>query len=99
MRKISILLIPAVVFMITSCSKGRGYITSEEGGVVGVEINMPVGKEKAELEEKKEVTFEQKKEIAKQVGIILPGMTKQEVVKTLGEPRKIEISVRTELEV
>ena len=48
---------------------------------------------------KEELTQEQKKELAKQVGVILPGMTKQEVVKTLGEPRKIGYSASTGQEV
>ena len=46
-----------------------------------------------------ELTQEQKKELATIVGIILPDMTKGEVLKTLGEPRKTGFSASTGQEV
>ena len=46
-----------------------------------------------------ELTPEQKKELATVVGIILPDMTKEEVLKTLGEPRKTGFSASTGQEV
>ncbi len=44
---------------------------------------------------RKKVTFEQKKELPIMIGIILPDMTKEEVLKTLGEPRKTGFLVST----
>lgn len=48
---------------------------------------------------KQELTQEQKKELAKQVGVILPCVTKQKVLETLGEPREAGFSALTDQEV
>ena len=79
MNKASILIISALLLTITSCSKSKAHISSEEGGAVGVEISVPGSKDKSDVEKKENLTYEQEKELSSQLGIILPGKTKQEV--------------------
>ena len=62
---------------------------------MGVEISVPGSKDKSDAEKRENLTYEQGKELASQLGIILPGMTKQEVKETLGEPRKTGFSAST----
>lgn len=76
-NKISLFSLLSSFILLVGCAKGGGYKSSEEGGIARVEISTSLKKEKLEAEEEEKLSYDQKKELATIVGIILSGMAKQ----------------------
>lgn len=76
---ILIILLTLLLFNVIGCSHGKTHISSEEGGVVGVQINVPLGKDKTESGKP---LIQDEEALNKK----LKGKSLSEVVKVLGNP-------------